>query len=299
MTTIALKMADIGQKLQEKNAKEQAKYVKNSIESIVNDVEKVGDQMAFWPEAAAAMPTELTRVSLFSLPSDKRGARKMLDDVKLDSRSDIQVKYTGKELNPKDQTAWLACLRIGRGIPMGQRIYMNKADLMNEYGVAKSGSNWKILADRLDRLSKSTLVIDYKRNGKNYHVVSGMMKWGEEKETGNIFIRLDPDGASLFENLAYQPWDIRLSLKSDVAALMLTYISGHEQGKPHSQSIENLKKWCGYAGVEWKFRTKCEAALQELEDKGVLVKGSVGIRKAAKDIIYWIREKNATPAIQE
>ncbi len=298
MTTSALKLADIGNRLMVKNGKNTEEVANNVIQNIVNTVEKVGDQMVFWPEDAAAMPTELTRVSLFSLPSDKRGARKMLDDVKLDSRSDVQVKYTGKQLNAKDETAWLACLRIGRGIPMGERIYRNKSELMQECGLAKSGTNWNTLAERLDRLSKSTFIIDYKRGGKNYHVVTGMMKWGEEKETGNIFIRLDPDGAALFENLAYQPWDIRLSLSSDVATLLLTYISGHEQGRPHSQTVENLKKWCGYAGTEAKFRPSCEAALHELETKGVLVKGSVGIRKGAKDVVYWVREKTRQPAIE-
>ncbi len=258
--------------------------------------EKVGKQMAFWPEDAAAMPTELTRVSLFGLPADKPGARKMLDDVKLDSRADIEVLYTGKQLSAKDETAWLACLRIGRGVQMGQRIYLNKADLLKELHLTNTGPNWKAVEARLLRMSKAHFTVSFKRGDKTYKMTTGMLKWGIENETGAMYIRLDPDGAALFENLSYQPWEVRLSLHSDVSARMLSYISGHERGKPHSQTLDNLKRWCGYGGRLRQFRAACTAALEELETKGVLVKGSTKIISGAKgDVACWVRERTGKP----
>ena len=258
--------------------------------------EKVGKQMAFWPEDAAAMPTELTRVSLFGLPADKPGARKMLDDVKLDSRADIEVLYTGKQLSAKDETAWLACLRIGRGVPMGQRIYLNKIDLLKELKLTNTGPNWKAVEARLLRMSKAHFTVSFKRCEKTYKMTTGMLKFGIENETGAMYIRLDPDGAALFENLAYQPWEVRLSLQSDVSARLLSYITGHEQGKPHSQTLDNLKRWCGYGGRLRQFRTACIAALEELEAKGVLVKCSTKIVSGAKgDVACWVRERTGKP----
>ncbi len=254
--------------------------------------EKIGEQLTFWPEDAAAMPTELTRVSLFGLPPDKRGARKLLDDVKLDSRSDVDVLYSGKQLCAKDETAWLAVLRIGKGQPMGQRIYLNKAELLRECGLARTGQNWTTLSKRLDRLSKAHFTIKFKRNGKSYHMTTGMMKWGIEEETGLMYVRLDPDGAALFENMAYQSWDVRLSLQSDVATRLLSYISGHEQGKPHSVILKDLRLWCGYSGANHKFRTACLDAFKRLEEKGVLVKDQSKVIKGAKgDVACWVREK--------
>ncbi len=258
--------------------------------------EKIGKQMGFWPENTAAMPTELTRVSLFGLPPDRPGARKMLDDVVLESRADIVVRYTGKQLSAKDETCWLACLRLGRGVPMGQRIYLTKADLLKELGLANTGPNWKTMAARLDRLSKAHFAIDFKRNGKSYHMTTGMLRWGIEDETGQMFIRLDPDGATLFENLAYQPWQVRLSLKSDVSARLLSYVTGHEQGKPHSQTLENLKQWCGFGGETRKFRAAIRVALEELESKGVLVAGSSKIVSSGRgDVVCWVRSKGTEP----
>lgn len=92
-------------------AAQEAEAMKPAVETV--EVEKIGGKLRQWPEDVAAMPTELTRVSLFGMPADKPGARKMLDDVRLDSRPDIEVFYTGKQLSAKDETCWLACLRLG------------------------------------------------------------------------------------------------------------------------------------------------------------------------------------------
>ncbi len=262
--------------------------------------EKIGKQMGFWPENAAAMPTELTRTSLFGLPADRRGARKMLKAVKLDSRNDVEVLYTGEQLSARDETCWLACLRLGRGVPMGQRIYLNKSDLLKEMGLAHSGQNWKATEARLDRLSAAHFKVYFKRGNKTYSITTGMLKWGLEHETGLMYIRLDPDGAALFENLAYQPWAVRLSLKSDVSARLLSYLVGHEQGKPHSQTLENLRRWCGYGGRLRQFRTAIHSALVELEGKGVLVAGSGKIVSSGRgDVVCWVRSKATEPTAIE
>lgn len=253
-------------------------------------IERVGSTLRQWPEGVAAMPTELTRTSLFGLPADKPGARKMLDKVELNSRKDIKLFYTGKSLSAKDETAWLACLRLGRSVPLGQRIYMHKAELLRALELRNTGPNWKTLSDRLDRLSDAGFKVNFSRGNKTYSITMGLLKWGIENETGKMFIRLDPEGASLFENLAYQPWEVRLALKTDAAARILSYISGHEKGKPHHLPLQDLKSWCGYGGRPDKFRVIAMAALKELEGKSVLVAGSSKITHGDKgEEISWIR----------
>lgn len=255
------------------------------------EVEKVGGKLRQWPEEVAAMPTELTRTSLFGLPSDRNGERKELDKTKLDSRKDIELIYSGKSLSAKDETAWLACLRIGRSVPLGQRIYMHKTDLLRELRLKNTGPNWKTLSNRLDRLSTASIKANFSRGNKSYSITMGFMKWGIEHETGKMFIRLDPDGAALFENLSYQPWDVRLSLKTDVAARVLSYVSGHEKGKPHHLPLLDLKSWCGYGGRPDKFRVVAIAALKELETKGVLMDGSSKLfRNDDNEMIGWVRQ---------
>ncbi len=102
-----------------------------------------------------------------------------------------------------------------------------------------------------------------------------MLNWGIKDETGEMFIRLDPDGAPLFDNLAYIGWEERLSLPSNMAKALQLYVSGHQQGKPHSQPIENIMAWCGYGGRLRRFRAALPKALEELEEAGVITEGKV------------------------
>ena len=251
-----------------------------------DEAEKIGDQMAFWPEEVAAMPTELTRVSLFGLI--RRGRRKVLNWEKLDSRADIQVQYFGCQLDQADADLWLACLRAGRGVPMGQRIYMTRAALLKEINRRDGTSDRKWLEASLDRMSGAALKITMQRNGKTIKVTSGMLKWGIEEETGAMFIRLDPDGASLFDNLAYLGWEERFALSSNMAKALQLYISGHQAGKPHSQPISNIMHWCGYKGRLRQFRAALPHALKELEAASVIKNGKVS--KGAKgDLVSWQR----------
>lgn len=303
ITEIQALLERVGKKMTAAHAvsaeQEQENKVKNSmpVETVV--VEKVGSKLRQWPDEIAAMPTELTRVALFCLPTDRNGnARKMLRNVRLESRGDIEVLYTGEELSAKDETCWLACLRLGREVPMGQRIYLNLTDLLNELDLPNTGGkrgNRQTVKNRLNRLSLAHYKVKFTRKGRKYEVTTGLLKWGIEDETGKMYIRLDPEGATLFENLAYQPWEVRLALKTDASTRILSYVSGHEKGKPHSLPLRDLKIWCGYSGRLDKFRTVAMAALKEIENKGVLVEGSSKITKGNKgeegEEVGWIREK--------
>lgn len=258
-------------------------------------IERVGSTLRQWPEGVAAMPTELTRTSLFGLPTDKAAERKMLRNEKLKSRPDVEVFYTGEELSRKDETCWLACLRLGRGIPLGQRIYLHLTDLLNELGLPNTGGkrgNRQAVKKRLDRLALALYKVKFTRKGRSYEITTGLLKWGIENETGKMYIRLDAEGATLFENLSYQPWDVRLSLHTDVAAGVLSYVSGHEKGKPHHLPVQDLKSWCGYGGRADKFRVAAMNGLKELETKGVLVDGASKIfrSESGEEMIYWVRQ---------
>jgi hypothetical protein len=260
--------------------------------------EKVGQQLPLWPEDCAAMPTEITRVSLFRLV--RRGRRKLMEDVPLESRSDVKVLYTGKDLDQADADLWLACLRIGRGVPMGQRIYTARNDLLREVGRNLSGANWAWLEQSLERMRKASLKAtmrrthtDEKGNKKQVEIIitTGLLKWGMEKPSGRMYIRLDPDGAALFDNLAYVPWETRLALPSAGAKSIHAYVCGHAKGKPHVVLLDDLRRWTGYDGRLRQFREDvCKPALAELEARGEIVAGSGKIEKTGKGLVVsWVR----------
>lgn len=261
--------------------------------------EKIGEQLSMFPEAVAAMPQEVARVALFGMPSDKRGMRKMLRNAELAGRQDVQVLYTGEELGPKEETLWLACLRIGRGRPMGERLPMVMTDLLREVGLrdtgGKTGSREQ-LKRRLDRLSTAHMIVTAKRNGYTLRVTTGLLKWGLVEETGEIYVRLDPDGAKLFESLAYQPWGVRLALKSDAAARLLSYVCSHQASKPHSVLLDDLRLWCGYHGRTRDWRPVCLAGLAELEARSVIERGTSMLGQGANgEVVSWQRAAATLP----
>jgi hypothetical protein len=248
--------------------------------------EKIGEQLRCWPQEVAAMPTELTRASLFVLV--RRGRRKILDWEKLESRADIEVAYSGKQLDQADADLWLACLRLGRGVPLGQRIYTTRAALLQEIGKTDGSANHRWLIDSLDRMSRSTFRVIAKRNGKEVRVTTGMLKYGIEKPSGQMYIRLDPEGAALFENLAYVGWEQRLALTSNAAKALQLYVSGHMAGKPHAVLLADLARWMGYEGRLRQFRASLRPALAELAATGMI--HSYGIKSGPRgDIAYWTR----------
>lgn len=268
------------------NEKKQVKVEKKQVKN--EQIEKkAGKQIQiFFPEDTAAMPTELTRAALFALI--RRGRRKFIEWEKIASRADVELYYFGKQLDQADADLWLACLRIGRGVPLGQRIYTTATKLLREIGRAKSGASIRWLMESLDRLSSCSLRLVIKRNGKRISITTGMLKYGIEAESGRMYIRLDPEGATLFENLAYIGWEQRLSLSSNASKALQLYVSGHIAGKPHAVLLSDLASWMGYEGRFRQFRATLIHALDELANIGLIC--DYGIKEGPKgEVACWTR----------
>lgn len=283
--------ANIALALERQKAMEALEKEQPTTETI--ESEKVGSKLRQWPEEVAAMPTELTRTSLFGLP--RRGRRKVMDWEKLSSRADVEVSYNGKQLDQADADLWLACLRMGRGVPMGRRIYTTRAALLREIGRKDDGRTRAWLEESLKRMAAASFMLETTRAGRKIKVTTGMMKWGIEEPSGQMFIRLDADGAALFENLAYVGWEQRLALGSNAAKALQLYIGGHMAGKPHSVPLVALAHWMGYEGRLRQFRTSLQHAMDQLAKAGEI--HSHGINTGPKgDVAYWTRSNLALPA---
>jgi hypothetical protein len=209
--------------------------------------EEEGPSLATWPPCVAALPTELTRVSLFSLV--RRGRRRKMEGEKLSSRADVAIHFWGEQLDQADADLWLACLHMGRGKPLGQRLYTTRAQLLHTLGRCDGTSDRKWLDAALDRFLGAALRIRLCRHGEEVVLRCHLMSSGIEKGSGRLFIRLDPEGAALFENLAYLQWETRLALGSAMAKALHLYVCGHQQGQVHAVKLADLALWMGYEGT--------------------------------------------------
>jgi hypothetical protein len=120
-----------------------------------------------------------------------------------------------------------------------------------------------------------------------------LMSSGIDEATGKLFIRLDPEGAGLFENLAYLQWETRLSLPSAISKALHLYVCGHRQGRFHTVKVADLALWMGYQGRLRQFRANLETAVGVLCAHGVIERA--GFRESGKTVfVEWVR--SAQPA---
>ncbi len=234
----------------------------------------IGKEIPLFPMDVAAIPTELARTALFKVR--QRGPRKVCMWEMLASRGDIQIEYFGMELdNGIDQELWLLALSIARGMKTGTRIWVTQKGLLRELGRSTGGQAKRNLKLALDRLASATLRIQFQRGENHYKFTTSLLNWGIEEETGRMFIRVDPDGQALFENLSYLDFELHLALEGGVTKALHLYAISHTRGQQHRQSLAHLKEWFGYEGQYRDFRNAILEAMQQLEENGILSDGAI------------------------
>lgn len=296
------------------------------------------DFPGYIPTGVAVVPQEFARTSLYVIPSDKRGKRKFLRDVTLQTSNprEIQIIYTGEELGPREETLWLTIVRLYRlkKIKFGDPLRTSVNELLKEMKLSNTGGEKgtrALLIRRLIRMnaaslrvrffrkispdSKSTAVLNIGINLLRVDFLEGIIKSPDDlhgksidelsfdtKSNAPIEIWLDPRGTRLFEELAWQPFDVRLSLKSDGCMRLLSYICTQsierlDKGRDgfHEINLNTLKTIFGYNGELRKFKDSMEVWLAELEQRGVVKAGWSVFGHGKSSTASWTRTDQAVP----
>lgn len=247
-------------------------------------LKKVLHQTRRVPAGMAFLPTELTRAGLIRSPANSNDRPELVKQELALGRGIQSLVYTGPELGPKEETAWLAVLMLARTQMLGTRIHFKIAELLKICGLNDSADNFVAMRMRLSRLSQAHFSIDYTRKvaGKprKFHVETHLLGFEIEHETGDTVVWLDPAGVQLYSNLSYQPWDVRLGLATGISQQLLTYVSGHTPDKQQTIKVEELQALFGYNGPTSRFVRACKSALKELEVGGIIVEGTSKVATA-------------------
>ena len=241
----------------------------------------------FFPDWAAGMPPELIRGALFSLLGNKK--KSLVNDKPISSRNDVKLFFTGEELGVPDETIYLALLRLARYKNIGEKNYFQISTLCKELEIKPTGGkngNIKVIIASIERLAKAAIKIEFTRKEKKSVVSMHLINFGIENidDVKLMYVRLDPEGAELFKAVAYQNWKTRLSLKSDMAKKLFTYISSHQSKTKYNHKIEDLKNWFGFNRETYRFRPVCFSALKEIQELGVITN-----LECEKDYFSWFR----------
>jgi len=224
-----------------------------------------GGSLPLFPELESAMPNHLARSALFA--PIKPGRRKMFDKTTLASRDDVEVLYSGKQLDMADNDVFLLALRTAQGYATGEAVMFNRAEFLRDLGRDTGKAQYLWLEESFDRLVTGTLYIRTKRYKTVLHLVDAYAK---DEDTGEYWLRLNPEILKLFSQREYGFIDMearrQIGRGQELAKWLQNYVASHEGGKTHTIDGRALQQWSGTEGRLRDFMTRAlPKALAELE----------------------------------
>ena len=220
-----------------------------------------------WSEEDRAIPNAIARSALFA--PIKRGRRVFHRAGLIASRGDVEIRYSGDQLDMADQDVWLLLIEIARRLPIGSQIAVSRYGILKALrrNTGKSDHDW--LLGAIKRLVEGTVWIKTKHYQAGLHLVDSFEL---DEKTGKYSMRLNPELVKLYGKNEYAliNWDRRKALRKhvDLAKWLQGYISTHKKGEEHRIGIRLLKEWSGSKSQRWDFKQDLLTALAELERLG-------------------------------
>lgn len=242
----------------------------------------VDQELAFWgDETRAGIPPELARGAIFRLP--RRGRRRRYNREVVIERPSLTIGFTGTELDQFDGDVYLAIIRALRGQNIGEQVEVSLKGLAREVRRVQSGGTVENLRNALDRLSSCVVHLDFWRKSEHYTANIGLMGWIYEEKSRKTYVRLDPDAAKLFTQLAWINFDKHLALPTDMSRMLHMYVTSHRRGQRRSATLDEFMELTGSTTPRHKFRARMHDALHALQDAGIIDE----IEITDNDIVRW------------
>jgi len=239
--------------------------------------------MPLFPELESAMPNHLARSSLFA--PIRRGRRGMFDKVKLSSRDDVSIYFSGKQLDMADNDVYLELLRQAQGRLFGESVPVSRYAILKELGRPTGQAQYKWLHESIRRLTFAMVDIEATRYKAAFHLIDSFEL---DKETGEYVLRIHPEVRKLFARGEYGFINLErrreLSRRIDLAKWLQNYICSHRRGDQQRVTFAKLHKWTGSSSHLRDFRRYVTEAMKELERVG-----EVEAVEANDNTIAWCR----------
>lgn len=239
-------------------------------------------QLPLFSDLTRIIPNHLARSPLFA--PIKRGKRTIYDREQLASREDVEILYTGKQLDMADQDVFLQSLELFNGKNLTDReISVNRADMLRAINRDTGNQNYKWLEEVMHRLKTGTLTITSKRYKTELSLID---EWTRDEETGQYKISINPKIKVLFSNneYGYINWPKRMAItnKVDLTKWLQTYISAYQKGAQRHR-FDTIKTLCGAKSRINDFREDIGEALKELQRVKIIV--SYSVDKVGFDVV--------------
>ena len=213
-------------------------------------------------------PNILSRTELFSVA--KTSDISFLNTPIFRTRS-LEIKQSGPKLNLLDSSVWLYCLYIYRMRDISEKTKINFADMIRIIGGKDNKkSNYKTLRNSIDKLSQTTLEVNYWSKYKTK--VRLLYSSDKKRKENDRVIYLDENIYKLFLKQEYSNLSIylRQQLKGDLTKWLYDYVRSHKREQTMCVGLELLKLLSGSKMTKGEFHRTIKDSFKQLSNLEVV-----------------------------
>jgi hypothetical protein len=248
-------------------------------------------------EFMRTMPNHIARSSLFAPIA--RGRKKYHNRTVITSRNDVEITFTGLQLDEAQADAWMQLLYEAKNTPLGEAVVIHRAAFLRAIGRTGGGVNYSWLENTFHAFTAATLVVKAKRKDgqpkyhvghtRTFHMLAGY-GYNEDKEEYEIIV--DPRWKQIFggKEYALMSWPKRLQIgRGQDLAKALQRLFASSNNCPQHHSLDWLQEWAQQAGRRRDFRSALSKAMDELKRLKIVDKWDIGQSTTQKEqLTIWV-----------
>lgn len=251
-------------------------------------------QLPLWPESDRGAPSAIIRSALFGVV--KKGRRKAMKRERVASWKDVEINYTGWQLDQADLDVWLQALHIASQgeIDLGGRIRIFAKTFLRDINRSSGKPNRTWLMESFSRLKANSVSIKIGYISYNGSLID---EFYHDEETGEYAIEINKKLEPLFrDDYVRIEWETRQKLSGDLTKWLHAYVCSHKatDSHPHWVGLEKLKELCGvYEDREIKkFKYDVSMSMEKLSAEKV-----VSVWSIKDGILFFSRPPKKTEGV--
>ena len=224
-------------------------------------------QLPLWPEAKRGTPNAVLRAALFAAIQGK-GRRYMREEL-IATQQDVEIRYTGAQLDQADLDVWEQTLHLARQHPLGTQCYFTAHGFLKALGRSTGKQNHKWLKSALVRLAGAVVEITA---GRRTYFGTLIEHGVRDEDTGRYVVEINPKLAAFYGRTQWTQidWEQRQQLRGKPLALWLHgFYASH--AAPYPLRVAYLHKLSGSQTNRLRrFKESLTQALSDLQAVGAI-----------------------------
>jgi hypothetical protein len=217
----------------------------------------------------------MARSALFSCVQGKD--RRYIEDALIASQGDVEIRFTGRQLNQDDHDLLMTLVFMAEDKPMGKWVTVPAYTVLQALGRKAGGKQYRELRTDISRLAASMVSIRNARAKIEYIGHHLIAKASQHEISRHWIYRLDPELRPLYGDMTHTliDWEKRLALKGkDLARWVQLYMASH--ARPYPVKVDTLRQLSGSRAKALRnFRAQLRLALDDLVSNHDIVEWNI------------------------